>query len=438
MSSAASDALEVAFPTTMPRLPYYLESSSAPLSNIFLPEIDESPSNSPVHSTTYVEANAFTAINEMILTPVRRGEVFEPLDSDSDRTVSTSPPPQSQQLQLVPQEENHHEDSHSSDGSFNDNMTSTTQPRQKHAAKTQLAPSSRPSASVSASASASSQNTRAKRTGNGQRHQVFQTMEPARTNLSSSPTSERVQPQRPRLQDIENRNSQSATPEDVKEEDIEEPRIKEATPPSSRSLRRRTVQQTHPYIFELMQHNLAKSTGVPAMPDELEDAVQEVIDSTPKEKIRKKARLSTGAKKKRKSTKGNSKTPNPKRRRSESLLSVTSSVASPDFDKTTLQIWLNGFSDGAAPVTLNKVSDVDELVGVIVQSWGWKFEGQNFSHAIASFPWLSDQSNILIRTGMGESFQKLMQEVTMAPVWAEESEDRARYCEVKVTVFVKP
>lgn len=436
MSSTASEALQVAFPATMPRLPYYIESSSAPLSNIFLPEIDESPANSPVHSTTYPEANTFSAINEMILTPVRRGEVFEPLDSDSDRTVNTSPPPQPQQSEHVPQDENHHDDSHSSDESFRDSMTSNTQPRQKRAAKTQLARSSRPSAS--ASASASSQNTRAKRTGNGQHHQGGQSMKRAHANLSSSPTLERIQPQRPRLQDIENRNSQSATPEDAKEEDIEEPKIKEATPPSSRSLRRRTIQQTHPYIFEKMRHNWAKSTGVLAMPDELEDAVEHVINSAPKGKIRKQARLSTGSKKKRKSTRGNNKTPNPKRHRSESLLSVTSSVASPDFDRTTLQIWLNGFSDGAAPVTLNKVTDVDELVRVIIQSWGWKFEGQDFSHAIVSFPWLSDQSNILIRTGMGESFQKMMQEVTTAPVWAEASEDRARYCEVKVTVFVKP
>jgi hypothetical protein len=48
---------------------------------------------------------------------------------------------------------------------------------------------------------------------------------------------------------------------------------------------------------------------------------------------------------------------------------------------------------------------------------------------------LSDGSNILIRSGMKDSFQKLMQQVKAAPVWAEGGDEAI--CEVKIMVYVQ-
>lgn len=48
---------------------------------------------------------------------------------------------------------------------------------------------------------------------------------------------------------------------------------------------------------------------------------------------------------------------------------------------------------------------------------------------------VDDGSTILIRHGMKDSFQQLMQEVKAAPVWAEGGDEVK--CEVKIMVYVQ-
>lgn len=145
-----------------------------------------------------------------------------------------------------------------------------------------------------------------------------------------------------------------------------------------RALRKRTIQQTHPFKFEKHQHNLAKSKGTDVEVEAVEQAVQREL--TPQQPVSKRARKTTT-------------TPNAKSgelRRSVSLgnggasgqLMLSESKAA----RTTLRIWLEGFPSASAPTTLEDCDNVDSLVDFIVQSWEWSFDGKAFHYAIASFP----------------------------------------------------
>jgi hypothetical protein len=422
MSSTASYCPEAALPIIMPPL-----ISPDGLNNVYLPEIEDHSSTSNTHPTTYSATDTFTAIDEMGPKLFQDDQDLESTDSDSDATVGTKSSPYRYQQSL--QDDIHHEDLDNSDDSFRVSKKPSMKER-----------TARPKLSQNFDASASSPTspalTQAKGIPKVQSRQDGKAKERAHANLSSSPTKKQPQADRAKRRKSNRSNSPESAPQDAKQENIEEDREEEEkTPASSRSLRRRTIQQTHPYKFDRIQHDLMKSSGTVALADEVEDVIQEEIQSTQKPNPRKKARLSTGSSKSHNAKATTSKSQKPKRRRSGSLLSIASSAPSPEFERTTLQIWLDGFKDAAAPISLSKVDDVDQLIEFINEIWGWKFEGQRFSYAIASFPWLSDGSNILIRSGMKDSFQKLMQQVKAAPVWAEGGD--GAICEVKIMVYVQ-
>lgn len=424
--------LPVTVIVAMPRLPSPLP-RSVPLSNIFLPEIDEFPSPLRVQPTTYSEGNNFSAIDDMNTTLFRPRRVVSPAESEG--TIFTSPtererrdePHEFPHFREVTPNDGHHNDSESSDEFFHDTVIVSAKTTQNHPAKTKR--------TSSFTQSASPTSTRAKRPRNSRGHK--QRTPPG---SGSSPASERRRAKHPRLQDIENGSPETATLEETKYESIEKASKKGQMLSGGRNLRRRTIQQTHPYQFEKIQYNLEKATGVAALSEDVEDAIQEVIDSSPKAKPkpRRKGKQLTGGHKAGNAKTKKGKNVEPRRGRSGSMLSETSSVALPDIlERTTLQIWLDGFSCAAAPVSLSKVKDVDQLMDRMIDNWEWKFEGKVFSHAIASFPWLSKESNILIRPGMTDSFLKLMREVMVAPVWAEQAGDQEKSCDVKVVMFLQ-
>ncbi|KAK5063190.1 hypothetical protein LTR84_005267 [Exophiala bonariae] len=437
MSSTASDSQEDHFPVTvtataaMPRL-----ASSAPLSDIYLTEFDDSLSALQTHPTTQCEANTLSERDEMNTTWFRPRRVAS--GSSSGGTVYVSPtehelqdePHEFPHFREVASDEDPHNDAYNSDEFSDDEGPTTAQKAQKPIAAKKKRFSSSQQSKATSSASAS-----AKRHRKAQDHE--QNTSPM---LSSSPRSEKIRVKRPRLQDIEDGDADAVTPEPVNYESIEEATKQDPTPASGRTLRKKTIQQTHPYQFERIQYNLEKATGVAANSEDIE----EMIDSTPKQKP--KARRSSGRrpggnkadKANKKSKSKREQTGEPKRGRSDSLISVTSSVRPIDvLEKTTIQIWLDGFPHGAAPVGLSKVENIDQLIDRMIDNWDWKFEGKVFSHAIASFPWLSKESNILIRPGMTDSFLKLVGEVKTAPTWTETAEDKEKSCEVKVTVFLQ-
>lgn len=397
------------------------------LDTICLPEIEDHSFPSDTHPTTYSATDTLSATDEMGSKLFQRDPVLESMDSDSDVTVGTKSSPSRYQDPLV--DDIHHEDTDHSDDMIGLRKKPSTKVRYRRPMLTQ-------NSDLSASALASSATTQAKGTPKVQSRQDGKAKEQAHASLASSPSKRRPRANRAKRRNSNRNNSPESPPEDGTEGKIEEERRgEEKTPTSSRSLRRRTIQQTHPYKFDKIQHDLTKSTGTIALANEVEDVIQEEIQSTQKQNARKKAKLSIGSSKSPNAKATTSKSQKSKRRRSGSLSSIAASDASPNLERTTLQIWLDGFKDAAAPIPLSRVNDVDQLIKVILQNWEWKFEGQKFSYAVASFPWLSDGSNILIRSGMKDSFQKLMQEVKAAPVWAGGGDEVI--CEVKIMVYVQ-
>lgn len=206
----------------------------------------------------------------------------------------------------------------------------------------------------------------------------------------------------------------------------------------SRELRKRTIQQLNPFKFEKHQHYMTKS-GRRVTAQKIEKAVQEEIDKKERQPAKKKARVSTPDISPSKIALSPSKRISVGSRLSGSALSVASGRlvdhAEPDPARTTLRIWLDGFQGGSTPTTLKDCADLDSLLDFILKSWKWRFGGQRFSYAIASFPWLTHEANILIRHGLADSFQKMVLEIDNSPVWVEEG-DKAQ-CEVKIMVYLE-
>ncbi|KIW90344.1 uncharacterized protein Z519_08988 [Cladophialophora bantiana CBS 173.52] len=206
-----------------------------------------------------------------------------------------------------------------------------------------------------------------------------------------------------------------------------------------RNLRKRTLQQTKPDKFDKHRYNLSRKTGHEANPKKVEKAIQDEIGVREHKQTKKKPRGSS-----RNSTKSKAKTSTPreqtadKRRLSNSAGSVSPSPETDSehvFDpaRTTLRVCLDGFHGGAAiPIPLNECDSNDKRVDSILKFWGWKFTGTGFSYAIVSFPWLTEQSNILLRPGLPESFKGMRAEIENAPIRAEGRHER---CDVQVTVY---
>ncbi|ETI28512.1 hypothetical protein G647_00962 [Cladophialophora carrionii CBS 160.54] len=209
--------------------------------------------------------------------------------------------------------------------------------------------------------------------------------------------------------------------------------------PTERNLRKRTLQQTNPFKFEKHKH-IAQKTGQQTSTKKIENKVQQEIEGSQKEPAKKKARVSSGnsTKNKAKASASHNQSATNARRSSSILSTAVSPEANSDYDfdpvKSILRVRLDGFAGAAAPVSLVQCDGLDKLMDFIIASWGWRFNGDRFSYAVASFPWLSDQSNILLRPGMEASFQLMMAEIERAPVW---TEGHCTSCEVDVTVYVQ-
>ncbi|KAL6244636.1 hypothetical protein RBB50_008164 [Rhinocladiella similis] len=241
-----------------------------------------------------------------------------------------------------------------------------------------------------------------------------------------------------RTQSPSQRSVTLSTGSDIAEEAKYDATALQAEGYSTRSLRKRTVQQTNPYKFDKYKHTISSKTGHSADSEDVEDAVYEEIEMT-------QTRLSSKKKQSRASTAGNKRKPkarplkqNSKRRRFTSSASVTaedSKVSTFDPGRVTLKVWLDGFPAAGAPTTLLASGDVDSLFDFIVKSWGWSFDGASIRYAVISFPWLSEESNILLRPGLRESFTKMVSEIEKADCW-KSGEDEAS-CEIKITVFLQ-
>ncbi|KIV88471.1 hypothetical protein PV10_08154 [Exophiala mesophila] len=224
---------------------------------------------------------------------------------------------------------------------------------------------------------------------------------------------------------------------------------------SLRKLRGRTLQQLKPFQFDKVQHNLNTKGQV------VDDRKMEEIMEQSLEKDRQ--TRSTGKRSRRLSSEQGPEVKGPEEGKAQGVVKIDAgdtadkrrkvdnqqrarSVSSTTLscsellddpsrrDRTVLKVWLDGFSGGAAPFPLNQCQEVGTFVDRIIKAWDWQFNGAKFSYAIATFPWLTEDANIVIRTGMTESLQNLMDEVDRAPVWAEGKQAR---CEVKVTIYVE-
>jgi hypothetical protein len=195
---------------------------------------------------------------------------------------------------------------------------------------------------------------------------------------------------------------------------------------AQRNLRERSVRQTNPYKFDKHTHKSQKSgknTSVARIAKEVKREVQQI------QRLPKKKQRTTPAKSK--TAAGGNQTSNTPR--SSSVLSINSSIdeqQTSDPAKVTLRVRLDGFNAAATRTTLEKCDDIEKLITFIHDSWEWQFSGGEFSHAVVSFPWLSDASNILLRHSFHDSFQGMVDEINKS------GSGQVQY-EIDVTAFLR-
>jgi hypothetical protein len=213
--------------------------------------------------------------------------------------------------------------------------------------------------------------------------------------------------------------------------DVEEDEEEENTMPvATRSLRKRNAAQTNPYKFDKIKHEMTKSTGKAAKDDQ---ALQHKIDGTEQRLTAKRTR-DTGGRSTKKAKRSSSNKPDTRSRLS-SETSYTIFSTEPDISRTTLQVWLDQFPAGAATVSLEACDSIDKLMDFITESWEWQYCGGEFHYAIASFPWLDHELNILLRPNSAESFKGIIRAVENAPMWSRNG-DKAT-CNVKIMVYLQ-
>lgn len=264
---------------------------------------------------------------------------------------------------------------------------------------------------------------------------------PVKESASASPRSS-IKPQSKLTREIRSLNNgaidldkgTSTECDDTAEDDLADDDDEQAS--TERTLRKRTVQQTHPFKFDKHNHN-AQKAGRTATTKKIEKEVQQEVKGTWQDKGH--VSRSSAAQNKRKAS-TSSKQGAHSKRRSSSSVSKTASPEADDHDhesvfdpaKTTFIVRLDGFASAAAAVSLKECNQVDGLMDFIRENWEWRYNGAVFSYAIASFSWLNDTANIILRPGTKTNFDRVVSEAERAPAWA-----AGEHCDIEVTVYLQ-
>jgi hypothetical protein len=204
-------------------------------------------------------------------------------------------------------------------------------------------------------------------------------------------------------------------------------------PVATRSLRKRNAGPTNPYKFDKIKHELTKSMGIDPKDDQVEEALQQEIDGTQSHSGAKRSQNSGGSTAKKAKGSQPKKTTTRARLSSETSCTIFSTEA--DFARTILHVWLDGFSAGAATVTLDACDNVEKLMDFIAESWEWQYCGGEFHYAVASFSWLDGDSNIILRQNSSQSFKGITHIVENAPIWSKDGGKAT--CDVKIMVYLQ-
>lgn len=246
--------------------------------------------------------------------------------------------------------------------------------------------------------------------------------------------------------EIETPSDSDAAPEEI-DANGENTKADACNPPTvPRSLRKRALRQTHPFKYDKHQHNMTVKTGKIANTKNVEKAIKEEIEETPLQPAKKKVRtagnkVATLAKTKAEPDSLHEQESS-KNERLSPAVSIDAFDTSPpateqqfDPSRAILRVRLNDFAGGAAtPIALSDCDNNSKLINFINKTWEFSFGDRKFAYAIASFPWLTEASNILLRPGLAESFSGMVAEIENAPMWTEGNHAR---CHVEVTIYVQ-
>lgn len=89
-------------------------------------------------------------------------------------------------------------------------------------------------------------------------------------------------------------------------------------------------------------------------------------------------------------------------------------------EKAKVRIWFSRFASASIPISLEALT-TNNMFSLITKAWEFKLNDEKVNCAVASFPWLREDSNILfVRDNNNDTaFEVMLEQVRNSPTWKE-------------------
>lgn len=103
---------------------------------------------------------------------------------------------------------------------------------------------------------------------------------------------------------------------------------------------------------------------------------------------------------------------------------------------TTLHISLSTNDYGAVPVYLRSCMTMETFFASALAAWGLEGKESEVAAVTVKFDWLKEEGPMVVRKEVVDSFQKVLETITEAPVWKDGGVERPG-CDVRVKIIMK-
>lgn len=202
----------------------------------------------------------------------------------------------------------------------------------------------------------------------------------------------------------------------------------------SHALRKRRRAQMMPYQSDKVKHNYARAKGKPMASSDLERELSQ-RQGDPDRKVARRQSVSSTASKEKALAQSHHTS------RVSRDVSKLSESGTPTRDSsgnlearirahTTIRTRLHGAACPLIPHYFKNCDTIEKFLTNITDSWKFMLKNHEPEYMVIHFPWRDKESNILIRAGLHDSFDKMTEEIREAPCW-----EAGGRCDIDVTLF---
>jgi hypothetical protein len=107
-------------------------------------------------------------------------------------------------------------------------------------------------------------------------------------------------------------------------------------------------------------------------------------------------------------------------------------------DHTTLYISLSTNDYGGVPIYLRSCLTIESFFSLVFLAWDLKGQEDKVAAVTVRFDWLEEDEPMVVRRGVVNSFQKMLDTIAEAPVWKDgDGHVREKGCDVRVMIVMR-